>query len=228
MSNSRSVVFLDCETTGLSPAKGERLIELGLVKVMSDESREEWQSYFNPQGKMSNFAAFKIHKIKDVSLQREPLFVDRIDEIKNFIGDSVVVIHNSTFDMKFLSSEFSLCGHDTSFLEDLDVFDSMIFWKNNGVGSVGNSLDKICEHYKLNMSSRSNKHGALIDSRLLCLAVQSIFSDENIAKSASCSFNSFPSSDKPCVNDMVASFAVKGSSLVPSEFKTRSKNVLQR
>lgn len=101
-------VVLDLETTGLNPKK-EKIIEIGIMKISEGVKIREFSSLVNP-GKHISSRITKITGITDPELAEAPVFLDICEKVKDFIGDSLVVGHNITFDLSFLESEFAACG----------------------------------------------------------------------------------------------------------------------
>ena len=106
---------LDLETTGIDHAKGERIIEISLIKVDSDNwagKRETFDRRCNPRRAIQPGAA-AVHHITNEMLEDEPFFEDIADEILAFIeGTDVLVAHNMGFDGPFLASELERIGKD--------------------------------------------------------------------------------------------------------------------
>lgn len=95
---------LDVETTGLSP-KTNRIIEIGLVKIKDGKITESFRSFFNPFCQLPT-AITKLTGITDDDLYDAPAFSDLIFQINQFIGNSIIIAHNSQFDISFLQNEY--------------------------------------------------------------------------------------------------------------------------
>lgn len=102
--NKIPFVVLDVETTGLA-SKSNRIIEIGLVKVFNGEILETLKSFFNPDTQLPT-AITKLTGITDEDLFAAPNFSSWISKINDFISDSVIVAHNSSFDLSFLKAEY--------------------------------------------------------------------------------------------------------------------------
>lgn len=110
------ITGIDLETTGIDHAKGERIIEISMVKVTVDgEWLEPWQTYdsrCNPR-RVIQPGATKVHHITDEMVEKEPYFEDIADAILTFIaGTDFLVAHNMGFDGPFLASELDRIGKD--------------------------------------------------------------------------------------------------------------------
>ncbi len=155
-------IVLDTETTGLDPNDGHRVIEIGCVELIDHfPTGKTFQSYLNPERDMPPDAQ-RIHGITTEFLQDKPRFTDIVEEFLEFIGDAPLIIHNASFDLKFLNSEL----HRTSrkpipFARAIDTIDMA---KSKYPGSRY-SLDELCRRFNIDLSVRS-LHGALLDSEL--------------------------------------------------------------
>ena len=105
----REIVF-DTETTGLNPATGDRLVEIGCVELVNRvETGQTFHCYFNPERSMP-IEAEQVHGLSDRFLADKPLFVHQVEELLEFIGDAPLVAHNASFDFGFLNWELGACG----------------------------------------------------------------------------------------------------------------------
>ena len=105
----REIVF-DTETTGLSPAGGDRMVEIGCIEMIGRvETGRHFHCYFNPERPMPSEAE-AVHGLSDIFLSDKPRFADKAEELLEFIGDSPLVAHNASFDFGFLNHELERCG----------------------------------------------------------------------------------------------------------------------
>ncbi len=157
-------IVLDTETTGLDPAAGHRIVELGCVELMNHiPTGKSFQKYLNPQ-RASDSRAFEVHRLTDEFLGRQPLFADIAGEFVAFIGDANLVIHNAEFDMRFLNAELERAGREK--LSMLRVIDTITVARQKYPGAQA-SLDALCRRFEIDLDIRSERHGALIDAGLL-------------------------------------------------------------
>ena len=83
----REIVF-DTETTGLNPATGDRLVEIGCIELINRvETGRSYHCYYNPQRAMP-YEAEQVHGLSDRFLSDKPLFADRAEELLDFLADS--------------------------------------------------------------------------------------------------------------------------------------------
>ncbi|HJD57485.1 MULTISPECIES: DNA polymerase III subunit epsilon [unclassified Candidatus Tisiphia] len=159
-------VILDTETTGLDPKSGHRIVEIGAIEMVNKVlTGKQFHFYINPQRDMPT-EAYRIHGISGEFLKDKPLFAEIAEEFLAFISNSQLVIHNATFDIKFINYELSLLKRpNTDFLELASTIDTLALARKMFPGMKAN-LDSLCKRYKIDNSSRK-LHGALKDAALL-------------------------------------------------------------
>ncbi|MEO8241630.1 MAG: DNA polymerase III subunit epsilon [bacterium] len=156
-------IVLDTETTGLEPATGDRVVEIGAVELMNHmPTGQTYHQYINPERLMPK-EAFDVHGLGDDFLRDKPRFRDIAPAFLAFIGDATLVIHNAPFDMKFLNHELAAAGHAT--MPMTRAFDTVSLARQKYPGSPA-SLDALCRRFGIDNSMRE-KHGALLDSEIL-------------------------------------------------------------
>lgn len=155
-------IVLDTETTGLSPATGDRIVEIGCVELINHiPTGKHLHIYLNPERSMPE-EAFRVHGLSDDFLRDKPKFAEKADEFLDFIEDSTLVIHNAPFDMGFLNNELERAGKPS--LRN-NVIDTVMVARERHPGARV-SLDALCKHYGIDNSKRT-LHGALLDSEIL-------------------------------------------------------------
>jgi DNA polymerase III subunit epsilon len=156
-------IILDTETTGLSPQDGHRLVEIGAVELINHlPTGRTFQIYLNPERDMPSEAE-AVHGLSSAFLKDKPLFKNKVTEFLSFIEDSVLIIHNASFDMGFINAELSAAGQEPIGSER--VLDTLqMARRKHPMGP--NSLDALCKRYGIDNTKRT-KHGALMDSELL-------------------------------------------------------------
>ena len=156
-------IVLDTETTGLDPATGDRVVEIGALELLNGvPSGSIYHVYINPERDMPE-GAFRVHGLSAEFLKGHPVFADIAQDFCDFIGDDRLVIHNADFDVKFLNAEFARLKIPA--LQSERVLDSLMVARRKHPGAA-NSLDALCNRYGID-SSRRKKHGALLDAELL-------------------------------------------------------------
>lgn len=156
-------IVLDTETTGLDPADGHRIIEIGCVELMDHfPTGRSYQCYLNPERDMPAEAE-RVHGISGAFLADKPFFRDVADEFLAFIGDAPLVIHNAAFDLKFLNAELARINGEA--IPPARAIDTVDIAKTKFPGARY-SLDELCKRFAIDLSTRT-KHGALLDADLL-------------------------------------------------------------
>ncbi len=156
-------VVLDTETTGLDPATGDRIVEIGGVELYNHmPTGRVYHQYINPERDMPE-GAFAVHGLSAQFLSDKPVFKAIADAFLEFVGDAKLVIHNASFDMKFLNAELKWSGQQA--LPWSQAVDTLEIARRKFPGAQ-NSLDALCRRFGVDNSARE-KHGALLDSEIL-------------------------------------------------------------
>jgi DNA polymerase III subunit epsilon len=156
-------VVLDTETTGLSPADGHRIVEIGCVELIDRmPSGKTFHVYLDPEREVPVEAA-NIHGLTTEMLRGKPKFAEVVEEFIEFITDTPLIIHNASFDMMFIDAELKRAGLEP--WPRHQVIDTLMIARRKHPGAQ-NSLDALCTRYGIDRSKR-DKHGALLDSELL-------------------------------------------------------------
>ena len=158
----REIVF-DTETTGLDCLNGDRLIEIGCVELLNHiPTGRTFHAYINPRRPISPEAAL-VHGLTNDFLCTHPCFEELVDRFADFVGDSILIAHNATFDRGFINMELELCRR--AHLPEHRFLDTLLLARRRHPNGP-NSLDALCSRYGIDNSARS-KHGALLDAELL-------------------------------------------------------------
>jgi DNA polymerase-3 subunit epsilon len=156
-------IVLDTETTGFEPSEGHRIVEIGAVELFNHlPTGRTFHVYLNPERSMPK-EAFEVHGLGDDFLRDKPLFRQEAQNFLDFVADSKLVIHNASFDMKFLNWE--LRTHGFPQIPNDRAIDTLMIARSRFPGSPA-SLDALCRRFGIDNSMRE-KHGALLDSEIL-------------------------------------------------------------
>jgi DNA polymerase III subunit epsilon len=156
-------IVLDTETTGLSPANGDRIVEIGAVELINHiPTGEVFHVFINPERDMPKEAE-AVHGISSAMLKDKPVFKAIARDFLQFIGDAPLVIHNADFDMEFLNAELSYLQVAT--LPPERAIDTVRMARKKFPMAPA-SLDALCKRFGIDNSKRV-KHGALLDAELL-------------------------------------------------------------
>ena len=158
-------IFLDTETTGLSPESGDRVIEIGCVEMLNRRlSGRDLHFYLNPERPNSEDAV-KVHGLTDEFLADKPLFSAVADELLEYLSGAEIIIHNAAFDVGFLNEELKRIRRPRFSEFVAKVTDSLTMAREIFPGK-SNSLDALCKRLEVDNSNRA-LHGALLDAGLL-------------------------------------------------------------
>lgn len=156
-------LVLDTETTGFEPDQGDRIVEIGAVELWNHvPTGRTYHQYINPERSMPQ-EAFEVHGLGDDFLRDKPVFADIAQDFVDFVKDDKMVIHNASFDMKFLNAELSWLNRPL--LPNDQAIDTLMIARKRFPGSPA-SLDALCRRFNIDNSSRT-LHGALLDSEIL-------------------------------------------------------------
>jgi len=156
-------IVMDTETTGLDPAAGHRIVEIGAIELVHHvPTGRHYHQYINPEREMPD-DAFRVHGLGTDFLKDFPVFAAIVDAFLAFIEDSPLVIHNASFDLRFLNTELKLAGRPL--LPNARAIDTLPMAQRKFPGAPAN-LDALCRRFDVDGSARK-LHGALLDSELL-------------------------------------------------------------
>lgn len=164
MSNNKTIVCFDIESTGLDTQK-DSIIQISMVKFdkKTYEIVSEYSSYVQPEGDYTiGIGAYLKHGISPEFLKDKPYFVDIATEVFDFMNDSDILGYNCiSFDMKILSTEFNRVGLTFDFL-NRDIYDSFLEEKRRHP----NTLEGVYARYNDGKSMEENglqAHDAMSD-----------------------------------------------------------------
>jgi DNA polymerase-3 subunit epsilon len=160
-------IFLDTETTGLSPAAGDRIVEIACIEVVSGKpTGREFHHYIDPQCQVPADAT-AIHGLTSEFLRGKPLFIDIAAELIEFVVGTEVLIHNAPFDLAFLDQELRNTGIRTSFAHVCSkVTDTLPSFRERFPGERC-SLQALCDSNRIALGNDDHWHTALTDARKL-------------------------------------------------------------
>jgi DNA polymerase-3 subunit epsilon len=156
-------IILDTETTGLDPANGHRIVEIGCVELFNAiPTGETFHAYIDPGRDMPE-EAFRVHGISAEFLAGKPVFANIAADFLKFAGGAKIVAHNAEFDLRFLNAELALVG--IAPIASDRVIDTLTLARRKYPGAA-NSLDALCARFGID-TSRRTKHSALLDAGIL-------------------------------------------------------------
>lgn len=102
-------IFFDVETSGLSPACGARVIEIGAVAVQDGQLAAEFSTLIGVDCDI-HWAAQRVHGISRTMLRGQPQPAEVWPAFLDFVEDAPLLAHNARFDASFLRHELGLLG----------------------------------------------------------------------------------------------------------------------
>lgn len=159
-------IVLDTETTGLEPAQGHRIIEIGCVELVNRRlTNNRYHQYINPEREIDE-GAVEVHGITTAFLADKPRFAEIAGDFVNFIRGAELIIHNAPFDVGFINHELKLLDGSAAPLDSFcSIIDTLVMARQMHPGQK-NNLDALCKRYTIDNSSRE-LHGALLDAEIL-------------------------------------------------------------
>ena len=160
---NNEVVVLDIETTGFTPLKGGRIIEIGAVKIVSGKIISEFTTFINPDIKIPNKIT-EITGITNEMVLKSPKISEVLHEFHKFIGNSLIVAHNSEFDWnRFLLYFFEKIG----LFPKNKVVDTQVLSKLTYPKEKKHNLAVLCERLGIEVCGH---HRALNDAKMTAKA----------------------------------------------------------
>lgn len=146
---------LDVETTGLFPERGDRVIEVAVVRGRLGETPRTWSTLVFPDRPV---AATHVHGLTDADVLGAPRFSAVAATIGRVLQGAVFVAHNASFDLRFLELESRLAGLSPPRLPVLDT----LGLARRHLGLPSHSLAALCARFSIR---REAAHRALADAR---------------------------------------------------------------
>ena len=157
-------IMLDTETTGLSPANGDKMVEIGAIEVCGRKINADgvFHHYIHP-GRDIPDEVVRIHGIDNDKVKDCPCFADIAPQFLEFIDGATLVIHNAPFDLGFIMNELAEAGLPD--IDDVPVIDTLQLARKR-FPHQRNNLDALCDRFQIERGHRE-LHGALLDAELL-------------------------------------------------------------
>ena len=105
------IAVIDVETTGASATLGDRVIELGVVRVEGGRPVAEYQQLLDP-GRRISPTITALTGISPAMCDGQPRFADVVDRLTDLLAGAAVLGHNVRFDLSFIASEYRRAGRD--------------------------------------------------------------------------------------------------------------------
>jgi DNA polymerase-3 subunit epsilon len=155
---------VDVETTGFSPKRGDRIVEIAIVHLSPEgEIENSWDTLVNPR---RDVGATHVHGITSSDVAHAPVVEDLTPRVLNLLSERVLVAHNLAFDLRFLSAELSYISDEDLVLElnGSILFTSICTMQlaSSFFPGSARSLDVCCQQASI---ERAHSHSALADAR---------------------------------------------------------------
>ena len=176
-----AVAFIDLETTGTTSTH-DRVTEIGIVRVHDGELVEEWSSLVNPECPIPEEIQ-ALTGISNAMVRDAPTFPQLRREVFERLDGHLFVAHNARFDYGFIKNEFRRVEMPFR----ADVLCTVRLSRRLYPQAVGHGLDAIIERHGLqdavagDAGSRTGRHSALGDARVLWRFVQKLYREKEVA-----------------------------------------------
>ncbi len=163
--------FVDLETTG-TVATGDRITEIGIVRVIDGRLEEEWSTLVNPETTIPPEIQF-LTGITNAMVADAPTFAELRHEVLDRLRDHLFIAHNARFDYGFIKNEFRRLGMPFS----AEVLCTARLSRKLFPEHRHHGLDTIVDRHRL---SGADRHRALGDARLIWEFVQTLYREKPI------------------------------------------------
>ena len=155
---------IDLETTGFSPQKGDRIVEIGVVYVSpTGEIQNGWSTLVNPR---RDVGATRVHGITAGDVIGAPSFGELAPYVLQSIAGRMVVAHNAAFDLRFLTHELQSAGIPITELPLPSI--CTMTWSTHFVTSPSRRLADVCHACGIDINHAHSAYGdAMATAQLL-------------------------------------------------------------
>jgi DNA polymerase III epsilon subunit family exonuclease len=155
------LAFVDVETTGAAADLGDRVIEIGIVRIERGQRVASYAQLINPQRRISP-GVIALTGITPDMVADQPCFADQLPAMLELLQGAAILGHNVRFDLWFLTKELRRCGLDIcQALHNAPVFDTVRIARRR-FGRGGNALQTLAPRLGI---IPSQAHRALADAQ---------------------------------------------------------------
>lgn len=171
-------VVFDTETTGLNPAEGDEIIQLGAIRIVKgrllfDETVDQ---LVDPQRSVPA-SSVAIHGIAPELLVGQPTLAEVLPRFRAFVEGAVMVAHNAAFDMRFLYMQRARTGIDFN----QPVLDTLLLSSVVHPHLGPHTLDAIAERFGIPIVGRHTALGDAIVTAEVLLKLIPLLEAQGIA-----------------------------------------------
>jgi DNA polymerase-3 subunit epsilon len=176
---SPAIAFVDLETTGTT-STGDRITEIGIVRVAEGEFLDEWSTLVNPERSIPEEIRVLTGITNDM-VRDAPTFAELGREVFERLEGHVLVAHNARFDYGFLRNEFRRLEVKYT----ADVLCTVRLSRRMYPEAVGHGLDALIARHGLqeaftpDEAPRTGRHSALGDARAIWRFVQMLYRERD-------------------------------------------------
>lgn len=154
-----TIAVIDFETTGLSPAMGDRATEVAVVIVDNGKIVDRYQSLMNAGAHIPAFIE-ALTGISNTMIRKAPPAAEVMRALAEFVGDVPLVAHNASFDSRFLDAEWLLINRQ----RQQEFACSMLLARRIYPAAPDHKLGSLVRH--LELPSAARHHRALADAEM--------------------------------------------------------------
>lgn len=153
------IAVIDFETTGISPAAGDRATEVAVVILEEGRVVDRYQSLMNAGVRIPSFIT-QLTGITNAMVASAPAADQVMGGAARFVGDLPMVAHNASFDRRFWSAELALAGLPAPHVFACTVLLSRRLYPE----APSHRLGTLVDHFQLPRTGQA--HRALADAEM--------------------------------------------------------------
>jgi len=164
-SMSNCIAVIDFETTGLSPAMGDRATEVAIVLVEEASGKvvDRFQSLMNAGRYIPSFIE-GLTGISNAMVAAAPAAETVMREASRFVGNAPMVAHNASFDRRFWQAELSLAGEEQASAANQPFACTMLIARRLYPQAPSHKLGVLIDYHRLPKAGRA--HRAMADAEM--------------------------------------------------------------
>ena len=175
MQGVQNFICIDLETTGLNPKK-DRIIEIGAVKVRNGQVVETFQQLIDPKQQLEERVEL-LTGISSKELEGKPTIQQILPEVKDFLGEDVLLGHRVLFDYSFLKRAFT----NEKIAFERKGIDTLKLARQFVTDSESKKLESLCKHYGITHQAHRALGDALATVELYQRLVESYYKEDAFA-----------------------------------------------